>query len=619
MLTEEQAGTIEEPDEHKLICALPGSGKTYTFISLAEEILKLKTSYSVLMVTFTNASASDMKVRIDKRLGKKESRRTKSSTFASLMMTQFKQISQGRRAIIGPEQYTFVKRAMIAEQLGTDEVNEMLSAIEELGRDPEYQSTGIPTHRVFDRYSKILVDHRRYDLNMMARELIQGIITGIVKPYTHSHILCDEFQDSDLLQYKWLKAHGDHGAKLACVGDDDQSIYSWRGSRGFKAFKDFQTDFGGSAYLLSKCFRCSPAILKSAKAFIENNEERLDKVMVSAIKEEGKVCKIAIPKEFISKFLLNKSKQDTISISGTATKKTGTKDQSQKEKRRIEYYRFVAEKINDSGKGGWACLARTNKQLDQLERALSELQMKAVRIGGKSIFDNLHAVGMISLFFGLVFDKATTELVSGLGWAGEKEDVLSQIDRDAKRMGFAAVAQMNDQQWSPITSYMQEISVLAKQCSTEEHAKKYVDKWHTVMKRVIKKIDDREKNFQLTVLDILHNILKGSKGDLKAHAMNIVDKTRKNNAKKDHKDESAVILSTMNGSKGLEWERVWIIDMEAGTVPMLKNGVTVEAIEEERRLVYVAMTRAERELYLSYKEEGESMFIAEIDGVMGGI
>jgi len=615
MLTEEQAGTIEMPDEYKLICALPGSGKTFTFMSLAEKILFMDSIYSVLMVTFTNASAGEMSDRLAKKLGPKNVRRTLSSTFATLMMKQFRQISKGRKAIIGPEQYLFVKRALIAEGMDTDNIDDWMSTIEEIGRDIDHTDNETPRSRVFKRYCSILADHRRYDLNMMARELIHGIYEGTVTPYKHSHILCDEFQDTDTLQYAWLKAHADKGAKLAVVGDDDQSIYSWRGSMGFKAFQSFQEDFDASAYLLSKCFRCAPAILNSAKKFIENNEQRLDKDMVSAVPEEGKITKVPIEAEFISQYLQQKISQDVADVDALKNKK----ELSQKEKRKLESYRFVAEKIKNSGEGGWAILARTNKQLDVMERALSELQMKAIRIGGKSIFDNIHAVSMVNLFFGLVFDNASTQLVSGLAWTGENEVNLKSIDVQAKRMGFSSASQANGEKWSKITMYMQEQSILARQCINEEHAKRYVSKWHKVMSRVIAKLDDKEKQLQKTVLEILVNILNGTKGDLKAHAMNLMEKTNKVKGKQDIKKKDAVILATMNGSKGLEWERVWIIDMEQGTVPMLKDDVSIEAIEEERRLVYVAMTRAEKELYMSYKVDNESAFLEEIDAVIGGI
>ena len=137
MLTEEQAGTIQEPNEHKLIIALPGSGKTFTFISLAEAILKMNDNHSVLLVTFTNAAAGEMKQRIEKRLGKQMARRTKSATFASLMMQQFKQISRGRKPVIGAEQYTFVKRALASLHMNTDEIEEWLTTIEQMGRDAD--------------------------------------------------------------------------------------------------------------------------------------------------------------------------------------------------------------------------------------------------------------------------------------------------------------------------------------------------------------------------------------------------------------------------------------------------------------------------------------------------
>jgi DNA helicase-2/ATP-dependent DNA helicase PcrA len=112
MLTEEQAETIQEPDEHKLICALPGSGKTHTFISLVNVILEKDPKNTVLMMTFTNASAKEMEQRVVERLGKQKAKRVRAATFASLMLRQFKPIAGRRRSVIGPEQYTFVKRAL---------------------------------------------------------------------------------------------------------------------------------------------------------------------------------------------------------------------------------------------------------------------------------------------------------------------------------------------------------------------------------------------------------------------------------------------------------------------------------------------------------------------------
>lgn len=616
MLTEEQGLAVEEPNEYKLICALAGSGKTFTFISLAEEILKLNQSHRVLMVTFTNAAANEMDERLAKRLAQKDYKRTSSSTFASLMMRQFRPLVKKRRCIIGAEQYSFVKRAIIAEGGDSDELEFFMSSVDQFGRelDGEFQDNTYSFERkVYARYCKILSDQNCYDLNMMARELIAGLQSGVIKPYNFTHLLCDEYQDTDNLQYLWLKIHGDAGLILACVGDDDQSIYSWRGALSFDAFKRLQKDFNASGYLLSKSFRCASNILSSAKKFIENNQDRLPKEMVSGIAEQGQVYKVEIPINYISQYQIDNEMRDKVEV-----KSTSIEQLSSAEKEKQERYRFVAEKINSINKPGWAVLARTNRQLDQMEKALLELQLKVVRIGGKSIFDNIHAVSMVNLFYGLVNDSASSELVSGLGWAGEKEENLKYISQVSSAMGFAAASQIGDVQWTTITAYMQEMSLLAKQCR-ESDSERYIQKWGEVMLRVIRKLGDKERKFQVTILEIILNILRGSKGDLYSRARNLVDKTRKPKNKIDHKQEDAIILSTMNSSKGLEWPRVWLIDIEDGIVPMLKENVTIEAIEEERRLVYVAMTRAQFELYLSYKEGNESMFIEEIDGVLGGV
>ncbi|MDC8832942.1 ATP-dependent helicase [Alteromonas gilva] len=609
MLTEEQAGTIENPNEHKLICALPGSGKTHTFISLADRVLNSSNTNSVLMVTFTNASASEMEERLVKRLGPQLAKRTKAATFASLMLKQFEQIRVRRRSIIGPEQYSFVKRALIQAQIRYDDINEWVSTIEAMGRDIDYMHDGTPTSMVFEAYLSLLKKYKRFDLNMMCRELIAGLEGGTVKPYRYSHLLCDEFQDTDELQYRWLKAHGNLGKTLAVVGDDDQSIYSWRGSMGYHAFREFQNDFNASGYLLSKCFRCSPNILNAAKMFVENNEDRIDKDMASVKKEQGTVKIVSIPNNFISQFTQELLQMDSLE----SVSKIGG-EQDTKKSDGFEQYRYVAQAIKQSEKDGWAILARTNKQLDQVERALSELQMKAVRIGGKSIFDNEHAVGFINLFYGLAHPKAADALVSGLGWIGESEETLHYIYQSCKTMGFASSQQMSGETWKPVTAFMQEMAMRAINLE-EQYAGAFIDKLCSAVIKYLKKKKDADEKLQVTVVEICQGILKGSKGNLVARAKNLAEKTKKNTKQEDHNQNDAVILATMNGSKGLEWPRVWIIDVDDGKVPMIKGAVTREAIEEERRLLYVAMTRAEENLVISHRENKESSFIEEIVGV----
>ena len=621
MLTEEQAGTIQDTEENKLIIALPGSGKTYTFISLAENILASSHKHSVLLVTFTNAAANEMTQRLKKRLGQAV-RKTKSSTFASLMMQQFKPLAKSRKPLIGAEQQLFIRRALISQHISIDDLTDWQSTIEEIGRHYPTPNTDSKILRVFNAYQNILAESNRYDINTMARELIDALISGRLRPLTFTHILVDEFQDCDSLQFKWLKCHFHLGITLAAVGDDDQSIYSWRGAKGYQAFTDFQECFNASAYLLSRCFRCSQAILSSAKNFIEHNEDRVHKEMISAVSEPGVVNKVVIPNNFISNYLENKEKSDHLDIQPHRKRKN-----TNSELKKLEKYRFVAQKIKELNEVNWAVLARTNKQLDMMERAFAELQIASVRIGGKSIFDNIHAVSMVNLFYAIVYDRSYNELVSALSWIGEKEQVLQYIQKHIQRLGFSAISPTQEHPWEPITSHLQEKSALALRCKTHDHANSFIKSWHKMMIRIIHHLNDKHQKLQLTMLDIIVTMLNTMDGTLPIIAKQLKEKTQRtrNTA---NTDDARVVLSTMNSAKGLEFEQVWILDFEDKIVPMIKTSKSMvhndisdpeSAIEEERRLVYVAMTRAKYRLVISYGENSPSPFLDEIDGLEGGI
>ncbi|MCI2285956.1 ATP-dependent helicase [Colwellia sp. MSW7] len=305
MLTEEQAGTIENVDENKMIVALAGSGKTHTFISLVERILQENPYSTIAMVTFTNAATSEMEDRVKMKVGSMANR-VSVSTFARLMRVQFVPLMNKRRLLIGGEYYGFIKRAMISQGVDLDELRDCLSEVDKLGRDLTFVDDGSSYSRVFAEYSNLLKRYGRYDLNLMARELIQALIEGKIKPIKQDFILIDEFQDTDILQYEWLKENS-RNKKVAVVGDDDQSIYAWRGARAYEAFVDFQGDFNAEAYLLSQCFRCAPEILSTAKAFIEHNQDRIDKDMSSPKPLGGTVSIRTIPKRV--RFRVHKEKK----------------------------------------------------------------------------------------------------------------------------------------------------------------------------------------------------------------------------------------------------------------------------------------------------------------------
>lgn len=602
MLTEEQAGTIEDVDENKMIVALAGSGKTHTFISLVNRILMQNPVSTIAMVTFTNAATSEMEDRVKKMVGNM-SNRVMIGTFARLMRGQFVPLIKRRRLLIGGESYGFVKRAMSSVGVDLDQLNEYMSAIDTKGRDLDFFNDGSAYSQVFVEYSELLKRYGRYDLNLMARELINGVNEGVIPPIKQDYILVDEFQDTDSLQYAWLKANS-FGKKVAVVGDDDQSIYSWRGGRGYEAFVDFQNDFEAQAYLLSSCFRCSPEVLSKAKTFIEHNIDRIDKDMSTPKPLGGSVSMRMIPTGYTSEYTKKKSERDDIEISSTTTTASP----------QLESCRYIASELKGKEAAGWCVLARTNLQLDELEQAMSELDIKLVRIGGKSIFDNEHAFGISALLQGIVSAKGNNQLSTGLGWLGEKEEVLHQIFTSSKGMGFSAVSVGGGSSWLSVTIDMQEFAIEAQRVSGDSNIQAFISRFHTRIARHIKKKNDSDNQFQCAILDIFIRILISGKGSLEERVLRLASKLQKPNIKPNHRQSNAVVLTTFNSSKGLEWPNVWLMGLNEGSVPLLKEDDSIEKVEEERRLVYVGMTRAEDNLVISYNEKTPSPFVEEIIG-----
>ena len=603
MLTEEQSGTIEVVAENKMIVALAGSGKTHTFISLVERILKENPLNDIAMVTFTNAATSEMEERVKKKVGSMSSR-VNVGTFARLMRRQFLPLINKRKLLIGGEYYSFIKRAMISEGVDLDDLNDCLPEIDKLGRELDFTNNDSPFSRVFVAYVNLLKRYARYDLNMMGRELISALVQKKIKPIKETHILCDEFQDTDSLQYAWLKENC-RDKVVAVVGDDDQAIYGWRGGLGYQAFVDFQEDFNAEAYLLSQCFRCAPEVLDVAKSFIEHNVERIDKDMSSPKNAGGSVTLKEIPHGYISNFTKEESERDSIDLGNTAVK----------ENLKLEPYRYVAQELVGKEGGGWAVLARTNLQLDELEKAMAELEINVVRIGGKSIFDNEHAFGISALIIGVVSPKGISQLPTGLGWLGEKEDVLHQIFISSKGMGFSAVSTSAGTNWKGITIAMQELAIDAQRVDKNiQNIHQFLKAFESKLKKHITDQKDSSQQFQQTILDIFIRILMNGKGSLEDRVFKLAAKIKNPSNKPSHKQSNAVLLTTLNSSKGLEWPNVWIVDMDQGKIPLLRGDDGQDKLEEERRLVYVGITRAEDNLVISYNEKTPSSFIEEIRG-----
>lgn len=615
--TEEQLKSIEDVTENKLIVALPGSGKTFTTVSYVDALLKVNEPFNLknqcLMVTFTNSAAAEMANRLKEKIGK-TTRGFRSSTFAGLFMSQFRPISKGRSIIMGAEQEGFVRRTLAQLKMDTDELPFWKSRIDELCRT--LSLTGEEDElslQVYRTYISLLQRYRKIDLNGVSVEVVKAMQKGTIELVPENYLMVDEFQDSDSIQYEWIKVHGLAGKFICVVGDDDQSIYSWRGSQGYENMVRYQKDLDASAYLLSICFRCAKNILAAAEKLIRNNVDRIDKEMNSGRSEAGEVSIIEIPKGYVSERTLELESSD---LKDFAVASNGNRESKGREnvEKKMEFYRFVAQEIA-AEPNGWAVLARTNSYLDLMERALAELNVKVKRIGGRSIFDNEHAVGIVRLFYALAHPKATGDLSVGLAWLGEKESNVSGIYNSVGRLGFSGASSFVDSSWLDVTRDLQALAAKWKNdIVRDDLILEEISKFRQICRLRIRSQFENSKQPE-TILEVCTNILLKGKGTLADRASNLVQKlcVRKSNTA--HRKEGVVTLATMNGSKGLEWPKVWITDVEKGKSPMIVDDGNdiANRMEEERRLLFVAMTRAEDKLVMSYGEGRRSEFLDEIE------
>lgn len=590
LLTSEQSVIVSRPNECKLVVALPGSGKTATSVSLANQITEEQGS-SVLMVTFTKASAEEMRQRIQKALPPSRHKQVTCATFASTMLRQHKPLIKGRRLILGAELTNYIHRISRKLGLESDELPAIEMLIEQIGRTHDYRPRGGIADIVYQELQSILQQYGRVDLNTVARELIAGLKNGIVSPLQHTHFLVDEFQDTCEQQYQWLLQHKMEGRYFTVVGDDDQSIYGWRGAQGYQNMINFQKDFSAKAYLLSKCFRCSAHILGAAQKVIEESSERINKPMVS-MKGDGKVAFRVYESGYKSPYTEMLSTDCGI----------GAQDLLDPDV--AEKYRFIVDCMMPNPVE-WTVLARTNQELDVLETALSERGVPCIRVGGKSIFDSVSAIGIIKLLAGMVTGNNLT-LVDGLGWLGESEDNLFGIHNFKGR--FTQISP--DSSWLPITQDLQRLNrdwLLKSGEKPEERKIAALRGFQNCVSGHLLKSRGTDKYLHLGVLNAIVSMAMNMKGTLRASIQRLTT-VGMGSKKIQTNDDDKCVLCTLTSSKALEWRKVFIINVNSQILPS-KNSKDPEAIEEERRLFYVGMTRAEDELLIQYSASRPSPFL----------
>lgn len=605
-LNQAQQKAVRHKDGPMLVLAGPGSGKTLVITERTKYLIQKHgiPEENILVITFTRAAAREMKERFLKTIGA-DYTGVNFGTFHSVFFTILKYAYNLRtdNVILEEERYAFIKDIILKLGLEYDDekefIGEVLSEISMVKGNRIQLSTYYSTscgdevfRNIYLEYNKRIRRARRIDFDDMLL-LCYELLTArgdILKLWQgkFKYILIDEFQDINILQYYIVKMLAQPHNNLFIVGDDDQSIYRFRGAKP-EIMLNFPTDYPDSKkILLNINYRSAMEIVDSASRLITHNKMRYDKLLKSNKRNKGEV--IIKPFETMTE----------------------------------QNLRLVEEIIKQSKMGtplsDMAILVRTNLGAGALIHKLMEYNIPFYAGDNlPDIYDHWITKDLISyiriamgeskrdLFLRIInrpkryisrecFDSREVDFETLYSYYEDKEWMIARLDQ--LEYDLAMLAGMN-----PYAA----ICYIRRGIGYDDFLKEYADS---------RKINTEE------LMDVLDEIQESAR-DFKSytewfeHIEQYKEEVKEQTQKKRKKNTDGINIMTMHSSKGLEFSTVFLVDVNEGITPH-KKAVLPENIEEERRLFYVAMTRAKNKLYIFSPKQrynkimSPSRFIGEI-------
>lgn len=613
-LNEAQYQAVTSDAQRLLILAGAGSGKTRV---LVHRIVWLMTQHRVpahriLAVTFTNKAAAQMRQRIEKIAGTPTSRLW-VGTFHGLchriLRQHFEQagLPQNFQIMDSDDQQRAVKR--LIQESGFDEeecdLKRAVSFInrhkDEGKRSQQVSKTNLPDamifaeiYRLYEQYCQKMGTVDFAEILLRAYELWRDN-PDILAQYTQrfTHILVDEFQDTNTIQYAWLKQLCGENNHIMIVGDDDQSIYGWRGAK-IENIHRFHKDFKDAVTVrLEQNYRSTSTILAAANSLISNNASRLGKELW------------------------------TQGTSGEKLALYGAFNE-------IEESRFILEKIRQWSAGGGsyediAILYRSNAQSRVFEQALRHSHIPYHIYGGLRFFDRAEIKDVLAYLRLLVnfSDDTALERIMNVPPRGIGERTLASIrvvaSEQQTSLWAAAQAFFSTLPPGRISNGVRQFFAVIEECMTQmslltlpalvqfvlhksglfQHIKTQpgdrtqarVENLHELVQaagqfqQAFDEMNEKESHHSLESLPAFLSEVALDAGD------------------KETQIETSVKLMTLHSAKGLEFPLVFLAGMEEGLFPHHRTLHDRALLEEERRLCYVGITRAMRKLYLTYAEK----------------
>jgi superfamily I DNA/RNA helicase len=563
---------------HCLTIAAPGSGKTKTLAVKAAYLLSKGNTVSA--VTFTRDAAIELRDRIVALSGEESLPRLLVGTFHSidLLMAFPKRVRSGMGSEILSKGYSRLsrqweivkessRRSIVARAInasGLDlEVEEGTRIVEAIKSGHEKPET--EQHAVLHKtYVDLLKRHGVIDFQDILLETNKAISNRDISPLKTDFLMIDEFQDTDRVQFKWAMLHADAGSVLTAVGDDDQSIYGFRRAMGYSGMVEFQDRLQATRVVLGMNYRSHAEVLAPSAALISINEDRMVK--------------------------------DLVSFKGPGGSAQWDRFGS-REAEAAAVHDWAKEAINNGASVG--VLARTNTLLNKIEAQCIKGSTPYVRAEGGSILQS-REMGVFLAALGLLTQDSMLDADEVLAWSKVTEDEIKGIHASLGKSGFVYITKKQLDQLALSTSSKATISAILR---------RRID-WQILLRTGgINFVIDGVLGFLSssvatdkwtlrgleTVSDVFRKPVGHGNGIQEmSERMERIRKLQKGNNEMEGKSTGAVSLLTAHGSKGLEYDYVWIIGAEEGTFPD-KSAST----QEERRLFFVGMTRARKHLMVS--------------------
>lgn len=602
-LNENQRKAAEKIEGPVLILAGAGSGKTRTVTYRIAHMIKEKniSPLNILALTFTNKAAREMKERAEELIGEENSYNLVVSTFHSfavrILKTYSERIGYGRNFNIYDVDdqksiITKIKKEMnIKDDIVPGRIANRISKLKEdgVGLDEVSRQLDlkIPANRLFydiyKKYDEVLKANNAMDFSdllLNARRLLDDKYVLDIIQNRYQYIVVDEYQDTNNIQYEIINLIAAKYRNICVVGDEDQSIYAFRGAN-IENILNFEKDYPDAYTIkLERNYRSTKRILDTANELIRNNKS-----------SKGK------------KLWTDGSEGEKIKIFNAKTP--------------YDEAEFIVKEIKAKSKSGvdykdMTILYRTNAQSRVLEEKLLEGNVPYKIYGGMQFFQR----------------KEIKDILAYLNLLNNRNDnhnfyrIINVPKRSIGEKTLEKIAEIANERNIPMLDALQFVDetnirgavkntlkdfynmIQGIYLSLDELSVKEVFDEVITKTKYFDSIEDNKEDRIKNIEELLNSIIELEKRNPHislADYLDMVSLTASTDEMEEN--ENFVKLMTIHSSKGLEFDYVFIAGMEDGLFPSCSFESSEEDIEEERRLCYVAVTRAKKELYISYASE----------------